>query len=398
MSGNKGPRIVFMNHWAGKLGGAEHSLLDILSVCAKQAECSLITSEEGPLTARARALGCAVHVIPCSPGLAQVRRHNTVRALLGSWKVLWSYLRFVRHASAVIKSTGPGLVHANVPKSHATLLLAARLGYRGACVFHLREIFDPGSPPRIFYRALFPRKTGHIIAISSAVKETLPGVLKRRAGVIYNGVQVPHAIPPRPAPGNTLRLLYLGRIVPWKGCHLLVEVMRELIQRDALPGVELSMIGDTLYWPQNYREELLRRIGELDLAQRCRVLPHTDTPSEAYFSHDIFCIASRNEPFGRVVAEALAHGLPVIAFRSGGIPEIVEDGRSGMLVPCGDTDAFARAVETLASDTSRIRAMGMYGRERVRRDFNRETQAPAIVKQLLEWSTGPSNRPLVQGL
>jgi glycosyltransferase involved in cell wall biosynthesis len=141
-------------------------------------------------------------------------------------------------------------------------------------------------------------------------------------------------------------------------------------------------VGDTMYWDQSYRESLEAMIVRLQLGALCRLQPHTTDPFGAFCSHHVFCIASHDEPFGRVVAEAQAYGLPVIGFAEGGITEIVEHGVTGLLAPAGNVAAFASAMELFIDKKENVRIMGSAAQSRASAFFNRDIQTKKIVDRI----------------
>jgi glycosyltransferase involved in cell wall biosynthesis len=385
MSGK--PVILFINHWAAHLGGAEHSLLDIMRTAAARSSSHLLTSEPGVLVERAAEMGVACHVVPCRMSTSAVRRGASPADLARAWPQLLSFARFVFSVARLVRSIRPDLVHANVPKSHMTLCLLVLLGYRGKSCFHLREIFPDRSYAAGLYRLLYPRRSASVCAISHAVKNHLPARMRRDATVIHNGV----LIPPEPAgraPDGQFRFLYLGRIVPWKGCHVLVDAFARALDLTQGSPCSLTLVGDTLYWRSAYRDELRELIRTRGLEPRCRLLPHTDDPAATMREHDAFCIASDQEPFGRVVAEAQACGLPVVGYDTGGVGEIVTQGATGLLVSFGNIDAFAHAMCHLVKNPNDARAMGKAGREKAMKLFDRAVQVPKIVEFLLKQAAG----------
>ena len=98
-----------------------------------------------------------------------------------------------------------------------------------------------------------------------------------------------------------------------------------------------------------------------------------------YANADLFVLPSKMEAFGLVLAEAMASGLPVVSTRVGGIPEVVEEGVTGLLVPPNDPPALAEAIIDLLDDRDRMRAMGVRGRERVREHFTWDKVAERVV-------------------
>jgi glycosyltransferase involved in cell wall biosynthesis len=97
----------------------------------------------------------------------------------------------------------------------------------------------------------------------------------------------------------------------------------------------------------------------------------------------VFCNASYNEPFGRSIAEAHAVGLPVVAFDSGAVKEIVEHERTGLLVPYNDADGYVSAMGRFIDNQELVRNMGMKGHLRAKEFFNRDIQVPLICEYIL---------------
>jgi len=95
---------------------------------------------------------------------------------------------------------------------------------------------------------------------------------------------------------------------------------------------------------------------------------------------DIFVSASESESFGLVFAEAMSFGLPIVACRVGGIPEVIEDGKTGLLVEANDPDSLARALLTLLEDRQLRVQMGEAGLERVKNVFQLQTTIDATFK------------------
>jgi starch synthase len=94
--------------------------------------------------------------------------------------------------------------------------------------------------------------------------------------------------------------------------------------------------------------------------------------NDLYRRADAFVMPSRAEGYGFALVEAMSHGLPVVSSRYGSIPEVVDDGETGLLVPVGDREGVERAMRTLAGDPAAAREMGAAGRRRFERDFTRE--------------------------
>jgi glycosyltransferase involved in cell wall biosynthesis len=198
------------------------------------------------------------------------------------------------------------------------------------------------------------------------------------------------------------RLVFVGRITPEKGVHVLLEAMQEVVA--AMPDCVLFLIGPfgsnppspALVLggdPASERFEALKpgyerrlRDAAQPLGEHVRfvgVVPN-DRLAGWYESCDVFVHpAVWDEPFGIVLAEAMACGLPVVSTRVGGIPEIVAHGETGMLVEPGDPKALAAAILELLRDDGRRRAMGAAGRRRVEQEFSWDRTAERLEEILL---------------
>jgi glycosyltransferase involved in cell wall biosynthesis len=389
MPGSDRQTILFINHWAANMGGAEHSLQDVLLHMAGRSDCHLVTSEDGALCRRARDAGITCHVVPF--GVMRQRgllRNRLLWGLLFSLPDIVSFLRHVLGIRKLVRKLAPSLIHANVPKSHMALFCLSHLGYRGACCFHIRELFARNSLPLLVYGALFPRRNATALAISCAVRDSLPKRMSKACTMIYNGVAVQKMPRSASADRRVMRYLYCGRVVPWKGCHLLIEMFSDAKKRLPDAAMELSLVGDTSYWPQEYRHRLAEDIRNRGLDKCCFLLPNTGDVGALYGGHDVFVNASLREPFGRSIAESQGAGLPVVSFESGGVSEIVAHGQSGVLVPFGDKESFVKAMIEFVRRPGLAREMGEAGRIRTLQFFDRDVQVPKIGDFLLSRAAG----------
>ncbi len=388
MSGTNKLKVVFINHWAEQFGGAEHSLLDILAYAPDHYECHLITSEQGLLVQKAQTLKVTCHVINCSQKLKRIKRGSLIKNSVWQIPALISFLWYVVKCRNAIQRISPHIVHANVPKSHITLFLMSMLIRTSSLFIHMREIFKKRGLSFYIYSLLFPKKRCHVIAISKAVRDHLPLSMKKRCRLLYNGVTIP-SMRTGQVDKNRLRLLYLGRVVPWKGCHLLLDVLHTLNTRNLTHSISLSIIGNSAYWADDYRQEIQGQIIKYNLSNICSLMPYTNDTYDVYTSHDLFVNASFQEPFGRAIAEAHSYSLPVVAFDSGGIREIVHHNESGFLLPYNNCKAFADAIEKFVTHPALLKSMGSKGRIICQERFNKTTQVQKLLTLFKEQKTQP---------
>jgi len=171
----------------------------------------------------------------------------------------------------------------------------------------------------------------------------------------------------------------VGRLAEQKGLSYFLR-MAALLLPD-FPAARFVVVG---HGPQ--RDELAALARDLGIADRVVFTGFRDDVPELVSTFDLFVLASVYEPFGLVLAEAMALERPVVASRVGGIPEVVADGESGLLVPPRDPSALAEAAARLLRDEALARRMGQAGRQRVLAQFTVEamtSKTMALYEEIL---------------
>ena len=174
-----------------------------------------------------------------------------------------------------------------------------------------------------------------------------------------------------PYQGHEPRLLCIGRLIPIKGHLVLLRALARA--RPHVPGVTLDVAGRGPLEPA-----LKSYVRELGLADAVRFLGFVSPVQRAIEDSAIVVVPSLGEGFGMVALEAMERARPVIASAVGGLPEIVADGETGLVVPPADAEALAEAIVALSGDLSRAAAMGSAGRERALSEFTPERSAARI--------------------
>lgn len=162
----------------------------------------------------------------------------------------------------------------------------------------------------------------------------------------------------------------VGRLTPVKGQEVLIRAASELIRRGE--KIFLVLLGDG-----ELRRDLEELSLRLDIAEYVRFLGWQPEVARVMATFDIFCLPSRNEGMGKVLVEVMAMGKPIIASSVGGIPDIVRSGENGILVPVGDTAAWAEAIIRLCRDSEKRRRMGDAGMQMAPR-YNSEEMIKRI--------------------
>ncbi|MFL5401795.1 MAG: glycosyltransferase family 4 protein [Gemmatimonadales bacterium] len=203
------------------------------------------------------------------------------------------------------------------------------------------------------------RRADRVVAVCESLgqltQHTCPGL---RYAVVPNGVDLKLFYPPQTeSRGRRVRCLAVARLIERKGLGDLIRAFA-LLERGRY---ELEIVGDG---PDGgVLRDLAARLG---VDQEIRFLGSLDRASvaERYRQADLFTLPSTAEAFGNVFAEALASGLPIVGSAVGGIPDLVEHGINGLLVPPHDPPSLARAIAYLAEDRELCSAMSRRNREK----------------------------------
>ena len=220
--------------------------------------------------------------------------------------------------------------------------------------------------------------------VTRRVRERFPGV---RAETRYNGVDVDRFRPVAERPPRAI--LFTGRLAPDKGVHVLCDAFR--LVRRRVPDATLELVGPEApvaremqvdlsddprvraldrFYGGSYVEELRRRLGDdLPAVRFTGRVAAADMPA-VYGRGAVSVLPSLEEAFGLPLAEAMASGLPTVASRVGGMPELVVDGETGLLVPPDDAGALADALVRLLEDPPLAIRLGAAGRARGERQFS----------------------------
>jgi len=221
-----------------------------------------------------------------------------------------------------------------------------------------------------------------------ATSDISASFLKRASTVIPHGVDTEvYAPPPDRAaafaesglPG-VFAIGCFGRVRAQKGSDVFVEAMCRLLPR--YPGFTAVIVGAITPEQTAFADDLKRRIAAAGLTPRIVITGELDIVEVQrwYQRLTIYAFTSRNEGFGLTLIEAMAAGAALVAARAGAAELVVEDGVTGVLVPPGDADALAAALEPLMRDPATATAMGVRGRERVVAAFSLEAEAARIAE------------------
>ncbi|HZK82002.1 MAG TPA: glycosyltransferase family 4 protein, partial [Humisphaera sp.] len=183
------------------------------------------------------------------------------------------------------------------------------------------------------------------------------------------------ALPARGELQATIGLV--GRISPWKGQHIFLRAA--VLVRERYPRARFQIVGAALFSEHDFEREIHALADSLGVADAVEFTGFREDVGDLIAAMDVLVHASTiGEPFGQVVIEGMAAGKPIVATNGGGIPEIVQDGVTGLLVPMGDAAQMADAVCQLLADPVKSQEMGQLGRRRVMKYFTIQQTAARV--------------------
>ena len=377
-------RVLFVDHTA-QLGGGEIALRNLInSLIPERVSATVLVCSQGPFVDQLISHNHPVHVLLLSSHIVQTRKDSLRWKTLLRFGEIRSSLVFVWKLARYIRNLKADVVHTNSLKAHILGGMAARLAGK-PLIWHLRDRIAPDYLPRPavkVVRTLCRLLPHFVITNSRATLETIvpqwsdiPSE-RRRFRVVHDGCVLPEES------GSVLEdgfahIGMIGRISPWKGQHVFIKAAAIVCEQ--FPETKFEIIGAPLFSETPYEEELHRLAASLRLERSVRFTGFVNDIGSAISRLQMVVHASIiGEPFGQVIIEGMAAGKPVIATRAGGIPEIVVDEDTGLLVPIEDERALADAMITLLQNPGRAAQMGANGRERVRNFFTIEQHARAV--------------------
>jgi glycosyltransferase involved in cell wall biosynthesis len=355
-------RVVYLDHVA-RLSGGEIALLRLLPHL-EQVNAHVILGEQGPLAERLVQAGVSVEVMPLAAGARDLRKDRVGLAGTPPAALLSTALYTLRLAWR-LRRLKPDLVHTNSLKSGVYGALAARAA-RAPVVWHLRDRISPDYLPRAgvgLIRSLVPRLAGAVIANSESTLATLGRPRREQLREVIPDSVARAQRQQIPAARQQLTFGMLGRIAPWKGQELFLRAFAAAFGQGSERAV---VVGAPMFGEEDYEREMHKLAEQLALAGRVEFRGFREDIWSELEQLDVLVHASViPEPFGQVVLEGMAAGLPVIAPDEGGPADIISDGHTGLLFASRDQDALAAAMLRLRADPQERALLGATAREAV---------------------------------
>jgi glycosyltransferase involved in cell wall biosynthesis len=392
--------LLFLNP-TGQIGGAEAALLEILVGLREQQpawQLVLVVASNGPLAGRAHALGVEVIVLPYPSVLARLgewgRRDgfwSRVVLAAGCARAVVPAVAYLRQLRRMVRDHAPDIVHTNGVKMH--VLGAWARPSRGVLVWHVHD-YASRRPLTAWLLGRYARSCAMIVTNSQSVADDLRQVCGDRVPIqpIWNAVDLTQFSPigPRldldelsglPTAGTTVvRVGLVATCARWKGHQIFLSALERLSLSTPVRGY---VIGGPLYETEASQvslEELRNEADRLGVGSRVGFTGFVGNPALAIRSLDVVVHASTEpEPFGLVIAEAMACGKPVVVSETGGAAEIITSGVDALTYMPGDADGLARRIEELVNDEGLRQAIGSAGRATAERAFTRRRLVGELV-------------------
>ena len=348
-------KVLFI-HGVSEIGGAERELLLMLEQLPKFGYSPVVVApREGGLASEIARLGLSSRPVP----LPAWRK----------WTSLGQRPMAVRQLRQVVIVEHPALVHVNdiwwVPQT-----LRALIGTGIPIAAHVRQEIAPMKVKRYELD-----RANLVFAVSRRIQESLAagGVPRERLRVLYSGVDLravtahdERALKRQLGLPGTARILgTVANLFPRKGYEIMLRALPIILA--SVPEAHYVVIGSG---DVEYEAALRRMVSQLGLQGQVHFLGHQDSVYAYLAGLDLYVHPALMEGFGIAVLEAMAMRRAVVATHTGGVPEIVDDGVTGILVPSGDAEALAAGVITLLNDPARASTMSHAGWKRANECFS----------------------------
>jgi glycosyltransferase involved in cell wall biosynthesis len=261
------------------------------------------------------------------------------------------------------------VLHTHNPTPHAVGAIARQLASIPVLVHTKHGQNYPGKWQKVLVNRVASWFSDRVVPVSrnaATISETVEGVSRRKISVIHNGIDVAEFASVDTLNLNPLQAIHVARLSRPKDFDTLLKATRLVARQE--PSFELQLVGDG---PE--RQNVERLCDELNLRDNVKMLGFRSDVRALLQSSGLAILSTMREGLSITLLEAMASALPVVATNVGGNPELVEDGKTGLLVPPQSPEAMARAMLKIIQTPGLAEELGRGGRRRVEEEFNLRT-------------------------
>lgn len=337
-------------HQAADMYGSDRVCLAIASAAvARGWTVGALVPESGPLVEQLVNVGVDVTILD-----PLVLRRTDLRATK-LWKLPGRWLRAIWRLWQFAKAQRYDVVHSSCSPTLGGAVLARM--WRRPHVWHVQEYLPGPYPMRVALEALLQTADGVVVASNAIRDQFTSSALRDRAVVAYSGAAAPDIVPNPVLTAPTATIVCVGRLNAWKGQDVLIRAVRDVIDRGY--SVRTYLVGGYYGDESRFDVRLRELIDRHHLGSDVVMLGERSDAQAIVARSDIAVVPSkRPEPFGMTLVEAMHLGRPVISTNAGGPREIIRHGVDGILVPMGDSQALATAIEYLLSHRDEALRLG----------------------------------------
>lgn len=381
-------KILYL-HAGAEMYGADKVLLELIKGLDKSVfEAHVILPTTGVLVSALEDVGAKVSVIEY-PVLR--RKYFNPKGILNYFV---DYLKYSKQLLKYVQDQKIDLIHNNTTAILEGIYLKKKA--KVPLVWHVHEIIVKPKLISDFINFLMGRYADRIVTVSNAVLshiEKSPFIQISQTKVIYNGVDSERYYPQSETDKNhhkeklgipkTAKVIgMIGRVNSWKGQTDFLSAVTPILEKNQ--DTYALMVGGVFEGEEWRMEDLKQKVKSTQLSERIILLDFQKDTTSLYNIFDIFVLPSTNpDPLPTVVLEAMACGKPVIAYRHGGVTEMVKEGQNGLFADVGNSNNLRAKINELLDDTSKIVRFSMCSRQRQLEHFSLESYITSFTKMYL---------------
>lgn len=367
-------KILYL-HAGAEMYGADKILLELVQNVDKQEYSPLvILPEDGVLVDEMKNSDIDVEVMPYP---IVRRKYFSAR---GIFQYIFGYLRWSRKLARIVRERNIDIIHINTTAVWEGVWL--KIFTRSKIVWHVHEITLHPHVIFMLVANLLQHFSDLVVAVSDATRNHLIDskvVNPDKIIVVHNGIDATQIVSTKPLgfskkiglKSDSVVVGMVGRVNAWKGQSDFLEAIVPILKSNE--NVVALLVGSPYKGEENRLRLLEAKIDKLpkDIRSRVRVEPFQNDVSQVYQAIDVFVMPSTSpDPFPTVVLEAMANSIPVVGYNHGGVKEMIEDGKTGLLVEPLNTKKLSDAIRALIDDKQLRIAFGISARKRQQRLFD----------------------------